>query len=539
MTASAGPTTADLIQLRDWAQGRSLQNTELTPILQDTLATAGCRNPGDLALYTAYLNQLLTGEHDPARLDWLTLPALLQAGAVLLAWRSWLLAGDEAAPAFLDALLLDCLAQSQKLAAPRAAARHDDRDHATGLPDRTTLPQALMLARQRTEENRTTALLYIEITVGPHAYPDALLLAVANRLVKLLRAQDALLLIDRQTFGLVLANLNGEGHALLAANRALACFEDPVPLDHEQIRLHPRIGIALSPEHGETAEQLLGAGATAAREHASDNIGIYDPQRDRLNFALKRLELPLRHALQDNLFNMVFQPQIYCQGHGFYGMESLLRWQDDILGTVRTDEIVMVAEHLGLMGTLTHWILNASLREYSKLLYAGIPGTISINLAPSNLRDRELPAAIQDAMSVWQVPPERVVLEITESALIENLDDALESLYVLKRLGCRLALDDFGTGYSSLSYLKRLPIDELKIDRSFIVTMRESEKDAGIVHKIIELAHLLGLVVVTEGVEDDETAGMLAEMDNDVIQGFCFSRPLPPADILAFIATLK
>lgn len=536
MIPTHGPKAVDLAALKAWAQQHRLVGADLRTLVQDTLITLGCRNPGDATLYCAYLARLQEGEHDAGLLDGLTVAALQQADVVLLAWRGWVLRTGNT-PTGLDSMLLDCLATL--LSAKRAASAADDCDHATGLPDRTSLPHVLELARQRTEASRTTALLYVEITAGPHAYPDSLLVQVAGRLGTLLRVQDAMLLIDRQTFGLVLANLNGEGHALLAAHRVLGCFEEQIALDGQSIRLHPRIGIALVPDHGETAEQLLGASATAAREHASDGIGVYDPRRDRLNYALKRLEIPLRKALQENQFHMVFQPQIYCRGHGFYGVESLLRWEDETLGAVRTDELVMVAEHLGLMSSLTHWVLNASLREYAKLLVLGIPGTISINLAPANLRDKELPAAIQDALAVWQVPAHRVVLEITESALIENLDDALESLHGLKQLGCKLALDDFGTGYSSLSYLKRLPIDELKIDRSFIVTMRDSAKEAGIVRTIVELAHLLGLVVVTEGVEDDVTAQLLADMGNDVIQGFCFSKALPPNEIPNFIATLK
>lgn len=537
MSTTSGPVPAALAALQSWAGEKRLPQAGPSRLVLDILSASGCHNANDTALYSVYLNQLLEGRHDTQALNQLSLPALQLAGAVLLAWRDWLQSGAEAPPG-IDALLLDCVAAAQSIATPRLISGRDLYDRATGLPDRTALPQALQQAQANTSADRLTALLYIEITIGPHVYPDSLLLAVAKRLGKLLRGHDTLLLINHQTFCLVLANLNGEGHALLAANRAIGSFEEPVDLDGQIICLHPRIGIALSPDHGHTAEQLLNAGATAARENASDGVGIYDPGHDELNFALKRLEAPLRLALQENRFHLVFQPQVYCQGHGLYGMESLLRWQDEELGLVRNDEIVMVAEYLGLMGTLTHWVINASLREFAKLIKAGVPGSISINLAPANLRDREIPSAIKDALAVWQVPADRVVLEITESALIEGLDEALESLHALKKLGCKLALDDFGTGYSSLSYLKQLPIDELKIDRSFVIAMHKSEKDAGIVRTIIGLSHLLGLTVVTEGVEDMQTADMLADMGNDVIQGFCFSKPLPPATIPAFISTL-
>lgn len=531
----SGPTQVDLAELGLWWQGLGAARPEWASAVREALAAYAGSQAEDVACYLGYLERLLQGQHAPDELDALSLVAWRQHAAVLLVWRN-ALCQAASLPECLDRVTLECLSLLQSRADAFALQWRTGYDVATGLPDRTALPSLLRQAGQHAQEGRTTAFLYVEITIGAHVYPDALLRDVAERLKAMRREHDVVVLLDRQTFGLVLANLNGEGHALLAAHRVKACFDEPFLLDSGTVSLSPRVGIALLPEHGETAEQVLSAGQTAAECHAEEGIGLYDPKRDRLNYALKRLEGPLRQALQDNRFQLAFQPQIACRDHSFVGMESLLRWQDLVLGQVRPDEVVMVAEHLGLMGQLTHWVVNASLREYAKLIQAGIPGTISINLAPVNLRDRELPALIQDALAVWQVPAGRVVLEITESALIENIDQALASLHALKQVGCQLALDDFGTGYSSLSYLKRLPIDELKIDRSFIVAMHESEKDAGIVDAIIRLAHLLGLVVVTEGVEDEQTAAMLKQMGNDVIQGFCFARPMPAAEIPAFLA---
>ena len=248
-------------------------------------------------------------------------------------------------------------------------------------------------------------MLYIEISSAPHIYPDTLLRILAQRLSGMLRTQDTLLLIDRQTFGLVLANLNGEGHAQLAGHRALKCFEDAILMqDNQAIQLHPRIGIALAPEHGETAKQLFEASAAAARMHSSNLVTLYDPKQDTLSFALNRLEIPFREALEHNHFHLVFQPQIYNRKMGLYGMESLLRWENEQLGQVSPGQIVTVAEHLGLMPALTQWVLNASLREFAKLVKAGIPGSISINVAPSNLLDREFSSVLEDALALWQVP---------------------------------------------------------------------------------------------------------------------------------------
>lgn len=541
MIPATGPSAAALHALNMWAVHQDLPEAMLRKIVVDALGRSHCHNAADIAAYCKYLDQLQSGIHDSTLLADLTVPALQQSGPVLMAWRQWL-QGFSQVPPGLESLLLDCLAVTQAMLLERLAGRHQDRDRVTGLPDRSVLASAIAKARLATQPGRLFALLCVEITPGQHVYPDVLLQMLAQRLSGMLRSQeqDTLLQIDRQTFGLVLANLNGEGHVLLAAHRALKFFEDAVLMqDGHAVQLHPRIGIALSPQHGETAKQLLEAAAAAVRVYSSDRVSIYDPQQDKLNFALNRLEVPFRDALEHNLFHLVFQPQVFCRKPLLFGVESLLRWQDEKLGSVRPDEIVMVAEYLGFMPSLTQWILNASLREFAKLMKMGIPGSVSINIAPSNLLDRELPAAIQDALTLWQVPAQRVVLEITESALIENLDDALNAMHALKQIGCKLALDDFGTGYSSLSYLKRLPIDELKIDRSFILTMRESAKDAGIVRTIIELSHLLDLVVVTEGVEDTETVRMLTDMGNDVIQGFVFSKPLLPEAIPDYVASLK
>lgn len=539
--APIGPSLAELQLLKAWAIRQNLSADRLYQVVNQALAGSGCLNSADLTAYGQYLAGLLEGRHEKGRLADLTVQALQHAGTVLMAWREWLQCYPEV-PSSLETVLLDCLAEAQALLLKRLAERQPDHDRITGLPDRAALPAAVNKARAATRPSRQFAVMSVEITAGQHVYPDALLQLLAQRLAGMLRSpeQDTLLLIDRQTFGLVLADLNGEGHALLAAHRALSFFEEAVLMqDGRALKLHPRIGIALAPQHGEAAKQLLEAATVALHTYSADRVSIYDPQQDKLHTALFRLEAPLRDALEYNLLHLAFQPQIDCRDGSFHGMESLLRWQDEKLGMVRPDEIVMVAEHLGLMPMLTQWILNASLREFAKLIALGVPGSISINITASNLLDRELRAAIQDALTLWQVPPQRVVLEITESGLIGNLDDALLAMHALKRLGCKLALDDFGTGYSSLSYLKRLPIDELKIDRSFILTMRESAKDAGIVRTIIELAHLLELVVVTEGVEDAETVRMLTGMGNDVIQGYVHSQPLPPQAIPDYLASLN
>ncbi|WP_027470014.1 putative bifunctional diguanylate cyclase/phosphodiesterase [Deefgea rivuli] len=380
------------------------------------------------------------------------------------------------------------------------------------------------IALAATQQERHCGLLHLELRHRPHMpQRTSALKLMAQTLQPMLRERDQLFQIDNQTLGLLLPNIAGISHAILAANRAQVLLGDT---PDAPVRLHPHIGIAIYPEHGENMPDLLNAASIAAREFGQENIGIYDSERDWLGTQMARLETPLREALAQNRFHLAFQPKVSCSTQKVTGAEILLRWDDELLGSVPPDQIVSVAEHLGLMDTLTRWVIQSGLRQFAQLRDAGFSGNMSLNLCPSNLSDTSLAEYIANALDLWRIPANTLILEITESALIEDLEAALKQLYQLKAMGCLLALDDFGTGYSSLSYLKRLPIDELKIDRSFIKTIEDSSKDAAIVQSIIELAHRLDLSVTAEGVEDIAGVEFLQQHHCDTIQGFFYSRPL-------------
>lgn len=533
MSALHAPLPADIATLSSLPP-RAL--TELENALRAHFADAGFASQTEVLGYLHYLENLMAGLHEPQILAQLSLPALQQGAAVLLLWRAWLDQeyGDRLPPCG-DRIAIACIALLQGLLAQKIA-RHRSLD--VMLPGAGDFPGRLDYAREHSQPGRSIALIQVELPQHLPLVPEQLLPEIALRIGPVLRDHDALFLIDRHTIGLLFANLSGSGHAMLAANRINQLFEDPVENSGLSLRLHPRIGIALYPDHAETADDLLAAAAIATHRFASDEIGLYEPERDRIGQLLQKLEVPLREALRENRFHLALQPQIARHGRYLHGMEALLRWQDETLGNIPPSEIVMVAEQMGLMSSLTRWVIQASLREFRTLLALNIPGNISINLAAESLYDRELPDVIASALSVWHVPGERVVFEITESALIENIETAAQSLHKLKALGCKLALDDFGTGYSSLNYLKALPIDELKIDASFIRGLKASEKDAHIVTAVIELAHKLGITVISEGVEDEETARLLDAAGNDVIQGYFYSRPLPPAQLPDFVQKL-
>ncbi len=396
----------------------------------------------------------------------------------------------------------------------------------------TQQAQFLDIAIAATQRERHCGVLHLELRHRPHIpLRESALKLMAQALQPMLRENDQLFQIDNQTLGLLLPNITGISHAMLAANRAqvlLAETPDAV------VQLHPHIGIAIYPEHGEHISDLLNAACIAAREFSQDNIGVYDSERDWLGTQIARLDGPLREALAQNRFHLAFQPKVCSKTKKVTGAEILLRWEDEILGSVPPDQIVNVAEHLGLMDTLTRWVIQSGLRQFAQLRAAGYSGRMSLNLCPSNLSDSSLATYIANVLDLWDIPANTLTLEITESALIEDIEKALKQLYQLKAMGCLLALDDFGTGYSSLAYLKRLPIDELKIDRSFIKAIEDSGKDAAIVQSIIELAHRLDLSVTAEGVEDITGIEFLQKHHCDTIQGFFYSRPLTLEAFQAF-----
>ncbi|MBE9609065.1 putative bifunctional diguanylate cyclase/phosphodiesterase [Chitinilyticum piscinae] len=536
-----GSSTLPLGQLSDFLQRQPFDDRELAEAIARILEDGGVFDSHDHAIYLDFFRRLHAGNHDPELWPRLSTGSLLLGAPIFVAWHD-LLSGHCGSnwQQQIDHLAWQALAVQLGYATPRQKAVRQSHtlDPGTGLPNTNALGQLLTQARERTEPGKLTALLHIDFGSAMRSCSNHTLLVAAERLRAMQRHYDSLLLIDRHTLGLLLPNLSGSGHAMLAAHRAMALLAEGLELGGLTVRLHPQIGIALSPEHGSEPSTLLSAAAQAAHEFTQNGIGLYDPGRDWLGLLIRDLEHPLREALLNNRFQIVFQPQLTADGRQLHGMEALLRWHDETLGQVAPNQLLRVAEHLGLMSSVTQWIINAAMRRYRELLDQDLPGTLSINLTPSNLRDPELPAFISNACAIWRIPGDRLVFEITESAVIDDLDSALRVLEQIKSLGCRLAMDDFGTGFSSLTYLKRLPIDEVKIDMSFIQEMRHSRRDADIVQSVIELAQRLGLLVIAEGVEDEATCQLLQGMHCNVIQGYIYSRPLAPEQLPGFWQTL-
>ena len=486
----------------------------------DLMVQTHCQEkPQDDTLYMAYFLGLLRGVSSPVWSE-LSPHGLSLSTLLLLGWRTQILAcAPPEAEALINRLCLSELDQARKYILTRS-------------PQQTNSPaQGLENAKHHTGSERNVALLYIEL-----GHLESLRHTASQLLGSMLRPHDKLFQVESGLL-MILPNMAGEGHSLLAANRA----QHLLIQSFAENAVNPRIGISLWPEHGPNTRQLIHAAQLAARHCTNDEPSVYQAERDIQGRLLSKLEKPLREALAQNRFYLAFQPQVQPTANGvFYkGAEALLRWQDDELGAVRPDEAVLVAEQLGLMPQLTRWVIHAALREFSRLSQYGLTGSLSINLTPSNLLDSRLAAEVENALVLWGIPGERIIFEITESAAIEDLEATIISLHALKDLGCKLALDDFGTGYASLSYLKRLPIDELKIDQSFIRTITQSPTDAHIVESVIKLAQTLSLSVVAEGVEDLATLDKLISFNCDLIQGYYFSRPLPPQELLQFSNMLQ
>jgi diguanylate cyclase (GGDEF)-like protein/PAS domain S-box-containing protein len=420
-------------------------------------------------------------------------------------------------------------------------------DVLTGLPNRTRLRvelESLMAVPERTEE---FALLLIDLdrfkevndTIG-HPCGDLLLQQVGPRLRAELRDLDTVARLGGDEFVVLLRGADAE-RASGVAERLVMALEQPFELDGFGVAIGGSVGIALYPEHGEDADTLLREADIAmyAAKDARSGYTIYAPDTDRHSRERLGLLADLRHAIDRGDLLVHYQPQLDVRTHTLTAVEALVRWPHPTRGLLPPDEFIPLAEQTRLIQPLSRWILAAALRQCASWRAAGLDIPISVNLSVYDLRDHDLPDVIAEALVKYGVPADRLRIEITESSLMANPPRAREILARLRVQGVQIAIDDFGIGYSSLAYLKSLPVDELKIDRSFV---REMASDAGsraIVRAIIDLADVLGLRVVAEGVEDAATLAALAALGCDVAQGYHFARALAPADLARWADAMR
>ena len=435
-----------------------------------------------------------------------------------------------------------------------AALLHGEQEHyrqqlffdaATKLPGSDLFIETLERQLGATEEGEAglVAVVLLE-TVSSHrllgypGYPtlDQFMVELSARLKPVLRPHDYLARLGREEFGIMLPKLRSDGQAMLAANKLIASLQLPISLQSIEILVQPSLGIALYPEHGSDGPTLMRMAETArvAARSSSESYVIYQPDLDQNQRLQRSMETELRLALRENELMLYYQPQAACDTGIVHGVEALLRWRNPRGEFVPPNVIVSVAEQCGLMTELTRWILNTALRQCADIRSQGMDITFSVNLAAQDLLSSEFVEVVDQSLRTWGVPANRLLLEITEGSMISEVDAVRSVLMRLKEVGVEISVDDFGTGYSSLAYLRRLPLDELKIDQVFVRQMLRDSQDERIVRTIIDLAHNLQLRVVAEGVEDEATWLALKDLQCDLVQGYYLSRPQPMDKFMAW-----
>lgn len=372
-----------------------------------------------------------------------------------------------------------------------------------------------------------------------HDAGDQLLIEVANRLADAARHSDFVARLGGDEFCLLLEDVCDEADIAIVAERCIRSIEKPVTINGKTFRPQASIGISRFPADGTDARELMQAGdnamyaAKVAGHHRFEFFRNEMTQKaaDRLTIAQE-----LRAAFQNEEFVLFYQPQVDVKNGAISGWEALVRWQHPERGMVPPDEFIPEVERLGLITELGNWVIREACSQLAAWKKAGLADLrVSVNVAPRQLSDKNLFYSVSQALSSADIDPSQLELEVTETG-IQNAPDAREVLERLKSLGIRVAIDDFGTGYSSLGSLKHLPIDRLKIDRSFVRDMASNSQDAVLLGTIMALGHALKFDIVAEGVEELEQVQILQGLDCDLVQGYYFSRPLPPGDVPAVAA---
>lgn len=361
--------------------------------------------------------------------------------------------------------------------------------------------------------------------------PATTMTLVVDRLRKALRPEDRVAPLSDEQVCVVLPRLAHPSQAVLAAVKLLRALDRPMAHEGGSAVLRPCVGVATLPEHGFDPAELLMAADVARHIAATREEGYHVMQPDdQVETEVYRgLDLDLERAIRANELELHYQPQVELAGRRAVGVEALVRWRHLKSGEVNAPTIVGIAERTGLISSLTHWILNAALRQAAQWRAAGIAPRIAMNLSLATLTDRELPSVVDQSIRTWGVPASDVVLEIAESSMIVDAERSVAILTRLKGVGVQLSIDDFGSGFSSLSHMRRFPIDEIKIDRPFVRAMLDERGDMALVRSAIDLGHHFGLRVVAEGVETQPTLAELGRLGCDIAQGHAVSHALSPA----------
>ncbi|MEO6892877.1 MAG: EAL domain-containing protein [Ktedonobacteraceae bacterium] len=419
-------------------------------------------------------------------------------------------------------------------------------DTLTDLPNRVSLQDAIAQAIAGAEQTASQAALLVlglnrfeEVKDAfGHHFGDILLQQVGVRLNEIVTSGEILARPGEDEFALLLP-MADLAYVQRAIEKVHAVLQEPISVGEYPLHMEVSIGAALYPEHGSDALSLLQHANVAmyTARQAHERAAFYEASHDQ--DTLRRLTLmgALLPAIMNNELQLYYQPKVDLSTMQVYGAEALVRWVSPLHGFIFPDQFILLAEQTGLIQPLTQWVLEAAVRQCRSWLDAGLELSIAVNISAWNLRETALPDNIAALLEQYHVPPHCLRVEVTESAVMTDLEKALAVLERITKLGISISVDDFGAGQSSLAYLKRFPIDELKIDHAFVRPMATSEVDATIVRSTILLAHSLDLKVVAEGVENQEALDLLASYQCDNIQGYFLSRPIPVQDFEAWVRT--
>jgi diguanylate cyclase (GGDEF)-like protein len=539
LEGSSGVTQTSVSELEPregiWARvaaegtGIALARPVANPRLRAYFATQGIR---DLAIAPLFAREQVTG----------TLLVANRQGALSFAPQDARLLetfANHAGASLDNANLVSSL--RKHAADSRHQALHDA---LTKLPNRVMFRQQIELAIRRSDGPGFAVVLMdlngfkeVNDSLGHHN-GDLLLEAVAGRLSGTLRTGDVVARLGGDEFGLLLANVPNDRVASALAARLTEGLAAPFEVQELTLEIGASLGLALYPAHGRDADILIQRADVAMYEAKASfqDHAVYDPERDSYSPRKLLLVGELRRAIEDGQLWVAYQPKVEVATGKIVGAEALVRWKHPVRGNVPADEFMPIVEHTGLLKPLTHFVLKAALEECAKWRASGRDLHVAVNLSVRNLLDGGLPDAVSSLLSDLHLPPHALELEVTESALIADPVRSHHVLHRLRDLGIGIAIDDYGTGYSSLAYIRRMPVNELKIDKSFVIGMARDENDKLIVRSTIDLAHNLGLRVVAEGVENRAAWRQLAQLNCDVAQGFHFGRPGSAAAFGALLA---
>ena len=417
-------------------------------------------------------------------------------------------------------------------------------DTVTGLPNRIVVGDRIAMANARARRARSAfALLVVEVRQLSninnrfgHQAGDRILRLLAQRIREQVRETDSVCRLCNDQF-LVILEEGGDTDLLRVAMQLSGLLNPTLSVGERQLRVRIACGLALCNAGGGHWETLLRR-ADIARQTARDRgerFAIYEDGQDETHLRQITLQDDFHDAVCGNQMQVLYQPKMVLDHRRVTQVEALVRWHHPEFGPVPPDEFIPLAERTGQIRILSHWVLEQVMRQIRHWDELGLNIVVAVNLSPLDLSDRQIVHVLKTLTRGFGVRPDQLILEVTESAILEDVSSTMEIIEALRGAGYGIAIDDFGTGYSSLAQLRQLPVRELKIDRSFVMRMQNSADDAVIVRSTIEMAHNMGLEVVAEGVEDEAVSALLASWNCDMIQGYHLSRPMDSASLASWL----